>query len=375
MGTRQSIIMPYHRNKSMLQYTTAQLEKIVDNDVEIIVVGNNSDENELEVELSPRIKFIKKNESLLYSKTVNFGVEHASGEIITLCDQDIFSYTNWYRPLLNKLLSSEKIGAVSSKLLSPTDSRIIDFGIEYSYKRIVHTFRGHKYNYPLAQLDRQVSSSTSAILMTYKNLYIDVGGMDLDMPYCCSDCDIGLKFANKGLENWVVADSVAFHRGSSSDLNGKKQSFEHLREESNTMFWRKNANSHVFPTVGKDIENSVKYIKECKQLMPLYTFINLSSFSEYEWYCDEFKKYSCSGISDLHSYKSGQKHYRNDIQLYDTIPFFFMNYTTPIIYFVDYFPSLSKNEIWKSMRKIERDLVFDSAGNIVLLIDFINGLC
>ena len=38
MSISQSIIMPYHRNKAMLQYTTAQLEKFVDSDVEIVVL-------------------------------------------------------------------------------------------------------------------------------------------------------------------------------------------------------------------------------------------------------------------------------------------------------------------------------------------------
>ncbi|MCM1023472.1 MAG: glycosyltransferase [Prevotella sp.] len=375
MSINQSIIMPYHRNKSMLQYTTAQIEKIVDTDVEIIVIGNNNNAEELDVKLSPRIKFIKIEESMLYSRTVNLGVDIAKGDIITLCDQDIFSFSDWYTPLIKKLQDNRKIGAVSSKLINPSNNRIIDFGIEYSHKRIVHTLRGHKSNYPLALYDRPVTSSTSAILTTYKSLYQKIGGMDIDMPYCCSDCDIGFKIFANGYENWVVADSIAFHRGSSSEFNGKKQSFEYLREESHIMFWRKNANNPLLPTVGRDIKNSVDYILKCGIIKPLYTFINLSSFSEYEWYKDEFVKYSGSDVSDIHTYKSGQSNYRNTIQIYDVIPYYFMNYTTPLVYFVDYFPSLKENEIWKNMRNTQYDLVFDASGNIVPLDDIINGFC
>ena len=121
----QSIIMPYHRNKQMLLYTTELLNKIIPKDVEIIVVGNNNNIDELNVTLPDRFTYIKYDKSLLYSETVNRGVNIAQGEIITLCDQDIFSYQDWYSPLLNKLLSNERIGSVISKLLNPINNRHI----------------------------------------------------------------------------------------------------------------------------------------------------------------------------------------------------------------------------------------------------------
>lgn len=375
MSYDQSIIMPYHRNKDMLMYTTTQLEKYIDSDVEIIVVGNNTDKRELDVELSPRIRFVKVSKSMLYSETVNMGVDMAKGDIITLCDQDIFSFSNWYIPLLKKLKSNSQIGSVSPKLIEPSSSRIIDFGIEYSKKHIVHTLRGHKCDYTLALSDRSVTSTTSAILMTYKSLYKSVGGMDTDMPYCCSDCDIGLKFLKKGYENWVVSDSIAFHRGSSSQFNGKKLSFDHLREESHIMFWRKNTQEPLFPTVGRDIKRSIEHIRSVSELKPLYTMINLSTTSEYEWYMNTFAEYAGCDISDIHSYKSGQANYRDQLQIYDSVPYSFMDYSTPLIYFVDYFPSLKDNIIWQRMRNIENDLVYDIAGNVVFLQDVISGEC
>ena len=52
-----------------------------------------------------------------------------------------------------------------------------------------------------------------------------------------------------------------------------------------------------------------------------------------------------------------------------------MEYSTPLIYFVDYFPSLRDNRIWQEMRNIENDLIYDIAGNVVFLQDVINGVC
>lgn len=370
----QSVIMPYHRNKAMLLYTTSLLEKMLPSNVEIIVIGNNSDKNELEVELSPRVRYEKIYKSMLYSATVNMGVEMASGDIITLCDQDIFGFTDWYTPLLNKLLSNNEIGAVSSKLLNPTNNRIIDFGIEYSLNRVSHTYRGHFADHPLTLCDRKVTSSTSATLMMRKDLYTKIGGMDIDMPYCCSDCDIGFKVSEQGYQNWVIADSVAYHKGSSSSLNGKSQSFSYLARDSHTMFWAKNYH-RLKPTVTQDIKRSFIYLCQSYTFQPLYCFINLSTLYEFEWYSKQLQELGSFMISDCHSYKVEQMHYSAPIQIYDSLPYTFMNIRVPIIYFVDYFPSLQNNQIWCRMRDTKYDIVLDSHGNIVLLDDIVHGCC
>lgn len=370
----QSIIMPFHRDKNMLMYTTGLLEKIIPEEVEIIVVGNNADKSELDVQLPPRFRFIKFYESMLYSNTVNTGVSFASGEIITLCDQDIYGYTDWYTPLLNKLVSNGRIGSVSSKLLNPVNNRIIDFGIEYSLYRIIHTFRGHLANHPLTLTDRKVTSTTSATFMTWKSLYNEISGMDLDMPYCCSDCDIGIKIRNKGYENWVVADSVAYHKGSTSNQNTKSKRYSFLQQDSHSMFWGKNY-YHIKPTVTETICISLDHISKQHTLSPLYSFINLSTLFEHEWYGEQLEKLGNLSIADFHSYKTEQVHYSDIIQIYDYVPYSFMHICVPLIYFVDYFPSLQGNYIWREMRDTKQDIVMDSHGNIVMLDDIISGTC
>lgn len=370
----QTIIMPYHRNKADLLYTTDLLCKIVPDDVEIIIIGNNNNSNELDVPLSSRFIYKKFSESMMYSRAVNAGVELASGEIITLCDQDIYGYKNWYTPLLNKLISGDKIGSVSSKLLNPTNNRIIDFGIEYSPRQVTHTLRGHRAENQLTMVDRKATSTTSATLMMRKSLYMDVSGMDIDMPYCCSDCDIGMKINELGYENWVIANSVAYHKGSSSSNNGKSTSFSHLRSDSQRFFWAKNFH-RLQPTVVRDIATSLADIQSYYAFQDIYVFVNLSTLLEYKWYADNLSEQAGMKIADLYSYKAGQDHYSDIIQLYDHLPYTFMNIRAPIIYFVDYFPCLQNNQIWKLMRDTSQDVVMDMHGNLVLLDDIIDNKC
>lgn len=348
--------------------------KVLPDDVEIIVVGNNSDPYELDVAVPDRIKFIKFNESMLYSRTVNAGVSISKGEIVTLCDQDVFGFTDWYTPLLNKLLSDKHIGSVSSKLLNPSNERIIDFGIEYANCKIVHPFRGHLSSYPPALKDRVVTSTTSATLMLRKSLYEKVGGMDPDMPYCCSDCDIGIKIRELGYENWVVADSVAYHKGSSSTTNGKSMSFSHLSMHSHNMFWAKNYKK-VTSTIQRYLQINYDWWSKTHSNESICIFVNLSGVYDYRWYADQFSRLSGCEFADYYSYKSGQSHYREPIQLYDILPYSFMSINAPMVYLVDYFPSLQINAIWSKMRNTTEDIVMDIHGNIVMLNDNIQGRC
>ena len=373
MTPKQSIVMPYHRNREMLLYTLNLLDKTLPDEVEIIVVGNNESPAELDFELSKRFRLIKINRSLLYSKAVNLGVEEARGEIITLCDQDIFGYQDWYSPMLRLLLSNEKVGAVSSKMLNPTNGRIIECGLMYTKTRILHPLRGVRADCRWAGFDREVPTSTSATMMMRKSVYQALGGMDEEMPYCCSDCDMGFKVRDIGLQNWICASSIVYHRGSSSQKNGKRMSFSHLLTDSQHMFFAKN-----YHRLQPDIHEWMKYTMTdfCKRhrMESSYHFVNLSSFGEYRWYAEHIEAYLGVEYYDIHTFPQRERD-TPSMQLYDELPYSYMNLTAPLIYFVDLFLALQDNVIWSKMRDISRDIVIDSHGNIFPLFDVIFHRC
>lgn len=361
---KQSIIIPYHKNKELLYYVLKLLLDTISDDVEVIVIANNSDEDQIQIEYpSSQVKIHKIKKSMLYSEAMNMGVSVASGDVITMFDQDVFCFGHWYQSLLNKLLSSPKIGAVSPKLINPTNNRIIDFGIAYSPQNILHPMRGLTFDHPIALTDRKVTSACSAVMMTYKKLYEKVGGMDKTMPYICCDCDYGIQIQKRGYETWVIADSFIYHKGSSSPNNTKNTEYGYLRGDSKAMFFAKNYNSLVF-----DIKDFITYagnrFRENHKLHSQYYLYNLSSLQDTDFFIENIKEVLEVDFYDIYVFNVGN---RNPIQLqlYDFLPMSHLDVREPFIYFVDSFTSLGNNVIWWNLRKCKNDIIIDTNGNFL----------
>lgn len=361
---KQSIIIPYHKNKEMLYYVLKLLIDTIPQNVEIIVIANNSDMRQIEIEYNDsRVQIYKIQKSLLYSEAMNIGVSYSTGEIITMFDQDVFCFGNWYELLLNKLLSSEQIGAVSPKLINPTNNRIIDFGIAYSPQNILHPTRGLPFNHPNTLTDRKVLSACGAVMMTYKSLYNKVGGMDKSMPYICCDCDYGIQIYKEGYETWIVADAYVYHKGSSSSRNTKISEYSYLRGDSKAMFFAKNYNSLIFDMQDCMLEFG-EFYKKNHTLHKLYYIYNLSSFHDSEYFINAICKALDIEYYDIYSYNIGC---RNPIQLqlYDYIPMSHLDISEPFIYLVDSITSLSNNVMWWKLRNCQDDIIVDVNGNFL----------
>lgn len=363
-GYRQSVIIPYHKNKELLYYVLRLLLDTIPKSVEIIVIANNSDKSQIEIEYpAHQVKIYKIAKSMLYSEAMNLGVSYASGEIITMFDQDVFCFGNWYEVLLNKLLSSPIIGAVSPKLINPTNNRIIDFGIAYSPQNILHPMRGLPYNHPDTLYDRIVLSACGAVMMTYKSLYQKVGGMDKTMPYICCDCDYGLQILKEGYETWVVASACVYHKGSSSNKNTKNTEYSYLRGDSKAMFFAKNYASLKFD-IREYILSASQVYREKHSLSPRYYFYNLCSLQDSDFFIDAIHDGLNIQYYDIYTININC---RNPIhlQLYDFLPMSHLDISEPFIYLVDSITSLKNNALWWQLRKCQNDIIADVNGNFL----------
>ena len=361
---KQSIIITFHKDRNMLFYCLKRLLETTPEELEIIIIGNNINHAVLDFEIPfPRCTYYKIYENIQYPRAINYGVAKCHGEIITFVDADIFVWDHWYEALLNLMLSSSKIGAVGAKLINPLNQRILDFGIMYSRFNSAHTLMGARYNHPLAMKDRKVQAICSAILMTKRSIFNEIGGLDVEIPYAYTDCDYCIRISEKGYENWMAANSCAYHKGSTSKVNSKTN-FSYYHSDAKGIFAMKDYNKLKY-----DINDWYRIaFSHAKQTYPniasKYVLIDMSTlYDRYNYY-----KLISSGLNVEYLDIIEIPHTQRDcdhIVLHDMVSFNYIDLATPILYFVDFFVSLHNNSLWFNLRDISKDLVVDRHGNIM----------
>lgn len=60
---------------------------------------------------------------------------------------------------------------------------------------------------------------------------------------------------------------------------------------------------------------------------------------------------------------------RDKIDIWNTIPYYFSDYSTPLFFIVDSFTQLGENNTWRKLRETANDVVCDINGHISLFDD------
>jgi GT2 family glycosyltransferase len=164
-----------------------------------------------------------------YSTINNRAVEHASGEIIGLVNNDIeIIETHWLKEMVSQLLR-DNVGAVGAKLLWP--NRMVQHGgvvvgINGLAAHAGNNLEEHDAGYLATnQLTRRQSAVTAACLLMRKSVFEDLGGLDEKaFPVAFNDVDLCLRIQQSGLTLIWTAFAKLIHAESAS--RGKDQTPE-----------------------------------------------------------------------------------------------------------------------------------------------------
>lgn len=180
---------------------------------------------------TPQISVVAYSGEFNYSAVNNLGVFYAEGDYILLLNNDTEVITvNWMEELL-MYAQRQDVGAVGAKLYYG-DKTIQHAGVVIglgAHRTAGHThYKQHRQN--LGYMGRlcyaqDVSAVTGACLLVKKSLYQEAGGLDEGFAVSLNDVDFCLKLRQKGLLNVFTPFAELFHYESVSrglDDSGEK---------------------------------------------------------------------------------------------------------------------------------------------------------
>jgi len=218
-----SIIIPTRDRVDLLKRCVDSIEERTDyDDYEIVIVDNGSKRSETADYLRRcGHRVIRDDNPFNFSGLNNLGAANSQGDYLLLLNNDteVIS-TEWLSALLEQAQRPE-VGAVGARLLYP-DGSIQHAGVVLGIGGVAaHSHlgcsgdEGGYFNFP--NIIRNYSAVTGACLMTRRDLYDEIGGMnDMDLAESFNDVDYCLRLRKKGYLVVYTPFSILYHHESAS---------------------------------------------------------------------------------------------------------------------------------------------------------------
>ncbi|MEO6340633.1 MAG: glycosyltransferase [Caulobacteraceae bacterium] len=151
-----------------------------------------------------------------YSRVNNLGVRQAKGEVVCLLNDDIEVISgDWLERMVTRVMLPG-VGAVGPRLLYP-DGTVQHAGVILGVGGVAaHQFAGRPRDYlgpgGRAVLEQDLSCVTAACLVTRRDIYQAVGGLDEAFPVAFNDVDLCLRIRQAGHRIiWTPAAELVHH--------------------------------------------------------------------------------------------------------------------------------------------------------------------
>ena len=248
-----SIIIPNMNHTDDLDKCIRSIEKQDYDNIEIVIVENNSNEetfsyyDSIQKEFDNIVVVKWEEKGFNYSKINNFGIKAAKGEYVLLLNNDTEMIKEDCISQMVSFAIQPDVGIVGAKLLYG-DNTVQHVGVVLGFGGVAgHAFVGINDEYGGYQLytliPREYSAVTAACLMVKKSLYEEVGGLDeVNFAVAFNDVDFCLKVREKGKLVVYNPDAVLYHYESKSrGYEDTPEKISRFQEECNSMVnkWNK----------------------------------------------------------------------------------------------------------------------------------------
>lgn len=234
-----SIIIPNKDQVESLDKCLRSIEKSSYKNYEIIIVENNSTEDETfayykKIE-SDKIRIVYWSDEFNYSAINNFGVKHARGDYLLLLNNDVeVIATDWLEELTANCQRKD-VGIVGARLYYPDDT-IQHAGIVIGIGGVAgalfvgmpRMFTGYLHK---AAIQQDLSAVTAACMMVKRSVYEELGGLEEELKVAFNDVDFCLRAREKGYLVVYDPNVELYHFESKS--RGTEDSKEKIRRFQN----------------------------------------------------------------------------------------------------------------------------------------------
>lgn len=212
-----SIIFPCFNGEKFLKRNLDSVKNLSNlNEIELIVVDNNSTDSSLKIIKSYKndidIKIYRLNKNYGFAKACNIGVSKSKGEFIFITNQDVIFPPSFFQKLLKiykKYKKNEEI-IISPALVFESD------GIHY-FGAKTH-FLGFSYTpevsqkLPTKRIIKLTPRFSGCTLFVKKKLFLDAGGFDNHFFMYYEDTDLSLRFLRRNLKIYTTNDPFLIHQ-------------------------------------------------------------------------------------------------------------------------------------------------------------------
>ncbi|HYE27894.1 MAG TPA: glycosyltransferase [Allosphingosinicella sp.] len=313
------------------------------------------------------VRIVTNATNLGYATAVNRGVALADGEIIVQLNTDLLLRPDCLHALIRGLVSKPRAGIVGSKLVFPTTGRIQHAGMAFGRWSRRHIFFDMPADHPLCRT-RRLQMMTGAVAALTRPVLDRLGPLDEGYYNSNEDVDHCLRAARLGLENWLFADSVAYHWVSQSG----PARFAGIRE-ADALFWS-NWGEERSVDLGEFVAEAIEYILSVRPDAAAFPFVplDLTRSADHRILLDEIERF-WPGAGDRTVSRRVRPHGDGSLRLPMLLPHWTVRSTAPFIYLVDRLSDLTENRLWFETRLglVDEEILLDTTGAIYLASVFL----
>lgn len=244
------IILNWNGEELLKKFLPVASKFTVSADCDLIVADNGSTDKSVEwIRINcPEVKIIELDRNYGFSEGYNRAIEACDYPFVVLLNSDVEVTENWWKPLLSFMEENPEVGAVQPKILSYKDKTKFEYagaaggyldslGYPYCRGRLFDSVEQDRGQYDGLPVD--ICWASGACLMTRRELYLELGGLDPLFFAHMEEIDLCCRILNSGYRICAVTNSTVYHVGGASLAQGNPKK-TYLNFRNNLLLLHKN---------------------------------------------------------------------------------------------------------------------------------------